>query len=362
LSWPSAQIGAALGVGAVALTGSGVPVAIAAAALGGAVALVRSHPTAAWLGAAVASGSGGAVRHAAVRALLLVAGHAFAAGRWADGRSGAAGLALLLAGTLAALVVGSESAIPYIFILVTPWAVGRALREHGLVASRLAERVRELEEEREAHAQLSVRYERARIASELHDLVAHAISVTVVQAAAGQRLAAVDPDLTTEAFRAIAGAARQAEEDMGRLVVLLADETAIGEAPDLALLEELVTHASGTGLDVTLRLEGERGDLPAPVVTTAYRVVQESLTNALRYASGSAVGVLVGGDEEALEVEVVNGPAQRAVALTGHGTGSGLQGLRNRLGVCGGTLEAGPTAEGGWKVAARMPRLVASST
>ena len=91
---------------------------------------------------------------------------------------------------------------------------GRALRERELVAAQLAERVRELEEEREAHAALSVRYERARIASELHDIVAHAISVMVVQASAGQRLAH-DPEATAETFEAIAGAARQAEQDMG---------------------------------------------------------------------------------------------------------------------------------------------------
>ena len=104
------------------------------------------------------------------------------------------------------------------------WGAGRALREREQVAGQLAERVRELEEEREAHAALSVRYERARIASELHDIVAHAISVMVVQASAGQRLAARDPEPTAETFEAIAGAARQAEEDMGRLVALLADE------------------------------------------------------------------------------------------------------------------------------------------
>ncbi len=145
------------------------------------------------------------------------------------------------------------------------WGAGRALRERELVAEQLAERARELEDEREAHAALSVRYERARIASELHDIVAHAISVMVVQASAGQRLAARDPEATAETFDAIAGAARQAEQDMGRLVALLGDEDAIGPAPDLALVEELVARAAGSGLDVTLRLEGEREGLPAEV-------------------------------------------------------------------------------------------------
>jgi len=291
-------------------------------------------------------------------AFLLVAAHAFGAGRWAPRRSGVGGLVALVAAALAGVWVESESAVPYLLLLITAWAAGRALRAHALVAARLAERARELDEEREAHARLSVRYERARIASELHDIVAHAISVMVVQAGAGQRLAAVDPELTAEAFRAIASAARQAEEDMGRLVDLLADANALGEAPDLTLVEELVARAAGTGLDITLRLEGDRGGLPVAVVQTAYRVVQESLTNALRYASGSAVDVLVRGDAEALEVEVVNGPAPRAVALAGHGAGTGLRGLGDRVGACGGAFAAGPTDDAGWMVTARVPKQV----
>lgn len=178
----------------------------------------------------------------------------------------------------------------------------------------------------------------------------------VVQAGAGQRLVAVDAEGTAEAFGAIAGAARQAEEDMGRLVALLADEQPIGPAPDLALVEELVARAAGSGLDVSLRLEGEREGLPAPVVQVAYRVVQESLTNALRYAAGASVRVLVRGQSDALLVEVVNGRARRSTELYGHGMGSGLRGLRERLAAAGGTLEVGPTGEGGWRVQARLPR------
>lgn len=350
--------GIALGAGAAIVTGSGFLVLIAAMVMGGALALVQSGPTGAWLVAAIAAAAAAPTGPLPFGVLLLVAAHAFAAGRWAAGRSGPAGLAALLAATMLSLIVEPESFVPYVFMLAAPWATGRALREHALVATRLADRVRELEEEREAHAQLSVRYERARVASELHDIVGHAISVMVVQAAAGQRLAAVDPDLTTEAFREIAGAARQAEADMGRLVDLLADDSAIGEAPDLTLVEELIAHAAGTGLDVTLRLEGERDGLPAAVVGLAYRVVQESLTNALRYASGSAVDVLVRGSAEVLEVEVVNGPARRSAALEGQGTGTGLRGLSDRIAACGGRLQAGPDGGGSWRVAARLPRTV----
>jgi signal transduction histidine kinase len=176
-----------------------------------------------------------------------------------------------------------------------------------------------------------------------------------VQAGAGQRIAAVDPELTDETFQAIAGAARQAEQDMTQLVSLLAADDAIAQAPDLTLVEELVARAAGTGLDVTLRLEGSREGLPASAVQTVYRVVRESLTNALRYASGAPVHVLVRGGAAAIDVEVVNDAAADAEALAGHGTGNGLRGLRERVGAGGGRLEAGPRESGGWRVAARIP-------
>ena len=155
--------------------------------------------------------------------------------------------------------------------------------------------------------------------SELHDIVAHAISVMVVQAAAGQRLAR-DPELTAETFAAIAGAARQAEEDMGRLVDAARRRTVrSAAAPDLALVEQLVARAAGSGLDVTLRLEGEREGLPAPAVQAACHVVQEGLTNALRYAAGAAVDVLVRGERDALVVSVENAPASHDADLAGVG-------------------------------------------
>jgi signal transduction histidine kinase len=273
----------------------------------------------------------------------------------------AGGIAALVAQSVPFIVsaaIQGDSVAIFTFMPETAWATGWVLRDRDRVAARLTERARELDEEREAYAQLSVRYERARIASELHDIVAHAISVMVVQAGAGQRLARVDPDLSAEAFAAIAEAARRAEEDIGRLVALLGDEDAIAPAPDLRLIEDLVAHAAGSGLDVTLRLEGEREGLPAPAVETAYRVVQESLTNALRYAAGAHVLVRVRGDADELEVEVVNGPADAHRALRDTGTGNGLRGLRERAGACGGRVEAGPTDEGGWRVSATLPRRV----
>jgi signal transduction histidine kinase len=255
--------------------------------------------------------------------------------------------------------LSTDDWVPTVMFPAVFWGAGRAMRAHEVVARKLRERADELAEEREAYAELSVRYERARIAAELHDIVAHAISVMVVQASAGQRLAAVDPELTRGTFRTIADAARQAEDDMGRLVALLGDAIDAGPAPDIALVEELVARAAGSGLDVTLRLEGPLDDVPAPAAATAYRVVQESLTNALRYAAGARVAVRVRGGDDALEVEVANGAAEAEEDLRDAGTGNGLAGLRERVDACGGSLRAGPAAGGGWLVAARIPRKLA---
>ena len=327
---------------------------MAGAVVGGALGTARRHPRASWV-VAVAALLAAAPYDVSWGVALLVGAHAFCAGRWESSRVGIAALAALVGALELGVLIAHDSGVPALLIPGAGWGAGRALREREVVATQLAERARELEEEREAHAALSVRYERARIASELHDIVAHAISVMVVQASAGQRLADRDPVGTAEAFEAIAGAARQAEDDMGRLVALLGDEKAIGPAPDLALVEELVTRAAGSGLDVTLRLEGERNGFAAPLAQTAYRVAQEGLTNALRYASGAAISVLVRGEPDALVVEVVNSPATSQAELAGSGTGNGLRGLRELVESSGGGLEAGRTPDGGWRLRARLP-------
>jgi signal transduction histidine kinase len=352
-------LAALAGAGGAAAAGSAPLVWLSAAALGAALGLYRTQPTLAWILAATATAAAAPSGSPTLAAAVLVCANAFATGRWAGRWSSPLGAAALAGAALAGIWVGHDAGVPVLLIVSTAWAAGRAIRERDLVAARLAERAAELDRERETHAALSVRYERARIASELHDIVAHAISVMVVQAGAGQRLAAVDPALTAETFKVIGEAARQAEQDMAQLVALLTDGDAIGAAPDLTLIEELISRAAGTGLDVTLRLEGSRDGLPAPAVETAYRVVRESLTNALRYASGAPVQVLVRGDPDALVVQVTNDPASTTRALAGHGTGIGLRGLRELVGACGGRLEAGPWGTGGWRVVARLPRRVA---
>ena len=351
--------GAAIGIASAASEQAGVAGVLAGAIVGGALGLAFRHPRAAWLTAAAAMFAAAPFGRLSLGVGLLATVHAFFAGRGEDRRWGIAALVAIVAGLELDVALQHDAWVPSLLLPGAAWGAGRALRERELVAAELAERARELEQEREAHAALSVRYERARIAAELHDIVAHAISVMVIQASAGQRLAH-DPEATAETFHAIAGAAQQAEQDMGRLVALLGDEEAIGPAPDLALIEELVTSASGSGLDVRLRLEGEREGWPAPLAEAAYRVVQEGLTNALRYAAGARVTVLVRGGPDALTVEVANEAGGGEAVFAGFGTGTGIQGVRERVGACGGTVEAGPASGGGWLLRAELPRRVHS--
>ncbi|MFI5691673.1 sensor histidine kinase [Kribbella sp. NPDC051586] len=262
-----------------------------------------------------------------------------------------------VAGALAAylavlwMILGDNIEVPLIMFSVPSFLAGTVLRLHWESAEALARRGRELEEERELFAELAVRHERARIASELHDIVGHAISVMVIQAAAGQRLVDRDPVGTSQVFAGLAESARQGHEDLRRLVELLGGMEVGG--PDLSLIEEIVTRAARSGLDVSCRFEGSRDGVSAPVAHAAFRVVQESLTNALRYAPGAAVRVLVRGSGRDLRVRVENGDAVPQQSLLS-GTGHGLAGLRERVQDLGGQLVAGPVA-GGWLVEATMP-------
>ena len=142
---------------------------------------------------------------------------------------------------------------------VPPYIAGTVLRLRQETADQLALRAQELEDERELFAEIALRHERARIASELHDIVGHAISVMVIQAAAGQRLVDADPARAQEAFVAISESARQGTKDLERLVELLGgSEGEPGSGPDLSLVDEVVTRAGRSGLNVTCRFEGDR--------------------------------------------------------------------------------------------------------
>jgi signal transduction histidine kinase len=178
----------------------------------------------------------------------------------------------------------------------------------------------------------------------------------VVQAQAGQRLAETDPDAAEEALVAIAESARQGQEDLRRLVALLGGEEV--EQPDLALIDEVVARAARSGLEVTCRFEGDHTSTPPATAQLAFRVVQEALTNALRYAPGSAVRVLVRREGSSLLVRVSN-DLPRGPAAGIAGSGRGLAGLRERVQDVGGSLVAGRAPSGGWSVEAHLPQVAA---
>jgi signal transduction histidine kinase len=285
--------------------------------------------------------------------LVLLPFIAFLAGRAPAWPAGGLSGALVLGGVAAAQVIHYDdgSFVPEIMLPLTLYLAGLALRSREALAETLAAQAEELTSERDAYARLSVRYERGRIAAELHDVVAHAISVMVVQASAGQRLAVREPARVAETFEVIGTAARHAQADLDRLADLLAQDATPDRGADLGLVREIVDTARASGLPVTLRLSGDTAGVSGPVAHAALRVVQEGLTNALRYAPGALVDVAVEAHPGALELSIVNGRST-APARLGLGSGRGLTGLRERVGACGGTLAAGPEGDGGWSVRA----------
>jgi len=236
-----------------------------------------------------------------------------------------------------------------------PWAAGLALRLRRQSERHLTLRTVELEREREEKARAAVAEERARIARELHDVVAHAISVVVLQARGGRRMLAQAPEESEEAFTTIERTAEQALAEMRRLLGLLreGDEDLLhAPQPSLARLEALATRVRASGLPVEVTVEGEPVELPPGVDVSAYRIVQEALTNALKHAGPARAHVLVRYGDGAVEVEVADDGRGNGV---GGGSGHGLVGIRERVAVYGGDFAAGSGPDGGYAVRARLP-------
>ncbi len=279
-----------------------------------------------------------------------------------------AGLAIGLAGSLllaGCLVLSNAGVFNPLAVMLTvgPWLVGRVVLSRRRMTGQLQVRNAELRAERELFAQESVRYERARIARELHDIVAQCLSVMVVQATAGQRVTTGDG--VAEALESVAEAAAQAQAEIGRLVELLSGAAQAGpqagSPAGLALVDELVRRASVTGLAVNCRFAGRYDRLAPAASQVAYRVVQEALTNALKHAPGAPVDITVQGHDADVQVTVVNAaPLRQTSSLERSGGGFGLAGMRERVAVCGGSLTSGPTAAGGWRVSAVLPAVPGS--
>jgi signal transduction histidine kinase len=226
----------------------------------------------------------------------------------------------------------------------------RAERERGLVVH-----AEELEREGDEKARRAVADERTRIARELHDVVAHAISVIVLQARGGRRQLDDDPAETRKALDAIEHAGEQALGEMRRLLGMLreTDEPiALAPQPSLRRLDQLAASLTATGLPVEVTVEGEPVELPPGGDVSAYRIVQEALTNALKHAGPARAHVHVRYAPTELELEIVDDGAGSG---NGAGSGHGLAGIRERVGIYGGELESGARPEGGFAVRARLP-------
>ena len=233
--------------------------------------------------------------------------------------------------------------------VVGPMLLGQLLRHRTRLNEALRDKAARLEHARADEAESAVIEERTRIAGELHDVVAHALSAMTVQAAAARRQATRDPDKARAAFAGAEATGREALTELRRLLGVLRtqdEELALAPQPSLAHVAELVRRAAAGGLPTDLRLEGDRRPLPPGIDLTAYRVVQEALTAARdRGQAGHAQVAVRYGDEDVL-VEVADDGARE---------GRRLLGMRERVAVYGGELTTAPSTEGGWRVAARLP-------
>ena len=280
---------------------------------------------------------------------LILAG--FTAGAHPDRTRARIGLAVVLLGHV---VAEASDLIVMGPLFVGVWWVGRLFESRRQLTQQLEERATVLEQDSTEHARMAIAEERARIARELHDVVAHSVSVMVVQAGA-ERLALGDerPE-TREALAAIERTGRDAMIEMRRLVGMLRaddEEIALAPLPSLSHLEALAEHVTKAGLPVRLEVSGKQRELPPGIDISGYRIVQEALTNALKHAGPATATVRVRYGPDDLEIDVAD---DGRGGDSGSPTGHGLTGMRERVAVYGGELTA-DGRNGGFRVRARLP-------
>jgi signal transduction histidine kinase len=275
----------------------------------------------------------------------------------------AAAAAMTVALSLQASSVSSTSTwISTELAIVVAWLAAENLRNRRVRWAELHARAERLEREREAEARRAVTEERLRIARELHDVVAHSMSVIAVQSAVGNHVMDTQPEEAKHALAAIEATSRSALTEMRRLLgVLRQDGEPAGSlvpAPGLADLASLAAQVQEAGLSVWIHVEGERGRIPPGLDLSAYRIVQEALTNVIKHAGGSTANVTVCYRPGSVTLEIIDdgtgappAGAQPAPPSTGHG----IIGMRERVAVFGGEFAAGPRAGGGFRVFARLP-------
>jgi len=282
--------------------------------------------------------------------------------RQADLRSVAAGLALIAVAVAATAVLEPRTAPFQPFEIVYPLfyfgaagGIGAFVRQRALRLSAVEGRAAALESELQREAELAAAEERARIARELHDVVAHGLSLMVVQAEAAEEMLTRNPEAAAQPLRRVQDTGRQSLAEMRRLLGVLrtADSGPPSTAPQPSLrrLPDLVREAAEVGLQVDVDVAGEPVELPPGLELAAYRIVQEALTNTRRHARASRACVRLGYGPAALRVEITDDGS----ATEGTPAGHGLIGMRERAALYDGTLDAGPGPGGGFRVVAVLP-------
>jgi signal transduction histidine kinase len=285
---------------------------------------------------------------------------AFMLGNLRDSRKAGIGLVIILASIVIVVVniPGAQTTGDLVFIplrFVVAWVAGYALRERAEKAEAAEERAARAEREREAAARLAVAEERARIARELHDIVAHAVSVMVLQVGAVRHKLPASLSEDSEALKAVERAGRTALAEMRRLLAAMrpdGDEAEFVPQPGLDGLDSLLDEVGRAGLPVHLHVDGEPFPLPRAIDLSAYRIVQEGLTNALKHSRASAADVTVRYRADELQLEVRDDGRGSA---TSDGLGHGLVGIRERVKIYGGEMTAGTATEGGFVLSTRLP-------
>ena len=284
----------------------------------------------------------------------LVMGYAM--GAYTDGRQARIAPVVILVGVLGVTAtredqVFTDYLFPTAFVLIA-WLAGRGVRTRTRLTEELHEAAVRAQEAHEEEVARAAADERRRIAREMHDVVAHSVSVMVVQAGGARRILERDPTRAVEAAAHIEEVGRAALTDMRRLLGLMHHGEERGPQPTLRRLDALVERTRAAGLPVSLTVEGEPRSLPAGMDLAAYRVVQEALTNAIRHAGAAPTEVTVRWQPEHLELRIVD---TGAAAADGNGGGHGLVGMEERVRLYDGELRTGRRAGGGFEVVARLP-------
>jgi signal transduction histidine kinase len=284
----------------------------------------------------------------------LFAGYAM--GAYTDGREARIAPFVILVGVTAVTVTWEDTVFtdyifPTAFVLIA-WLAGRGVRTRTRLTEELHEAAVQAQEAHEEEVVRAAAEERRRIAREMHDVVAHSVSVMVVQAGGARRILDRDPARAVDAAAHIEEVGRAAMAEMRRLLGVLHHSDERAPQPTMRELGALVERTRAAGLPVSLNVEGEPQSLPAGMDLAAYRVVQEALTNAIKHAGAAPTEVTVRWEPEHLELEIVDNGAP---AANGSGGGHGLVGMEERVRLYDGELRAGRREGGGFEVVARLP-------